>query len=137
MATELFDFGLLSFLYDGLKIKDKDEIAANYGVPSGEMLGTWLRCLGDVRNICAHHSRLWNRTLVNQPSLPKIDEIQCFEHINNNTRLYAALIIIKFLLKTVNPSTRWWKRLIQHMDTFPFNKYISIENAGFPEDWKN
>ncbi len=137
MATELFDFGLLSFLYDGLKHKDKDEIAENYGIPSGEMLASWLRCLGDVRNICAHHSRLWNRTLVNQPSLPKADEIKGFNYIGNNTRLYAGLVIIKFLLKTVNPSTTWWARLVQHIDTFPTDQYISLKNAGFPENWEN
>jgi len=137
MATELLDFGALSYFYDGLRISDKKEIAEHYSIPSGDMLASWLRCLGDVRNICAHHSRLWNRPLVNRPSWTKIGEIDGFDHTANNTRLYAVLLIIKFLLKTINPSTTWGERLSKHIDKFPTNQYISLKNAGFPENWKD
>lgn len=137
IATELFDFGALSFFYEGLKIQDKDKIAANYGVPSSAMLETWLLCLNNIRNICAHHYRLWNRSLVNQPSLPKTGAITEFDHVITNTRLYAALLIIKFLLKTINPSTKWWQRLVEHAGTLPVDQYIGLKNAGFPENWRD
>ncbi|WP_349293799.1 Abi family protein [Marinobacter sp. M3C] len=35
------------------------------------LLQSWLHTLTIVRNICAHHARLWNRELGIKPELPK------------------------------------------------------------------
>jgi abortive infection bacteriophage resistance protein len=60
-AVELWDFGMLSKFYSGLKYKDQIAIANIYGLQKKpEVLASWIRTLADVRNICAHHGRLWN-----------------------------------------------------------------------------
>lgn len=85
IAVELWDFGTLSHFFSGLKMNDQDAIALQYGVPSGRIFKTWLRCLNDVRNICAHHSRLWNRPLVNQPAWPLQGLMPDLDHLERFT----------------------------------------------------
>ncbi len=141
IASELWDFGLLSHLYSGLLMKDRDQIAAGYGVPSGDVFASWIRCLNDVRNICAHHSRLWNKPLVNQPKWPAVGSVPLIDHTAGDTRArtrcYSALLIIQFMLRTVNPTSSWTQRLIKHSNTFPLSPYIALKNAGFPDKWHN
>ncbi len=140
IASELWDFGALSHLYEGLIVPSRDTIAALYQVPSGAVLQSWVRSLNDIRNVCAHHSRLWNKPQVNQPVWPTTGQIPDFDHLTSNTkaqtRLYSALLIMRHILKTISPNSTWHLWLIEHCDTFPTNPYVSLKNAGFPDDWK-
>jgi abortive infection bacteriophage resistance protein len=38
------------------------------------LLASWRRCLSYLRNVCAHHSRLWNRNMSEQPKKPDAGE---------------------------------------------------------------
>ncbi|MEG9533975.1 Abi family protein [Mannheimia indoligenes] len=60
MMIEMLTWGELSHLYSGLLEKYQKPIAQHFGVQA-PILESWLKVLNDVRNICAHHSRLWNR----------------------------------------------------------------------------
>ena len=73
VACEVWDFGCMSILFSGLPTAEQDAIAKGYGLPEshGQMFATWLRSLNYLRNVSAHHSRLWNRNVVDQPKLPK------------------------------------------------------------------
>ena len=71
VAVETWDFGALSQLFAMMKVKHQTQIAMKYGVADWEAFQSWLRSLNYLRNICAHHSRLWNRNIVDQPSLPE------------------------------------------------------------------
>jgi len=62
MLIEVMSFGSLSKFYSGLKIEDQQEIAQYFKTPHAK-LKQWLHVFVYVRNICAHHSRLWNTTL--------------------------------------------------------------------------
>lgn len=139
IAVELWDFGALSHFFSGLTTADKDALAGLYGIPPGQILESWLRCLNDVRNICAHHSRLWNRPLVAQPRWPVAGQITEVDHLisdtHGQTRLYGALLIMRCMLKTVNPSTSWAERLKEHVATLPANPYVTLQSAGFPTGW--
>lgn len=69
--TELMTFGELSRWFALTKdLKIKSAVAKNLGLPSGEVLEGTLQLLSYIRNICAHHGRLWNRQTVNR--LPNI-----------------------------------------------------------------
>lgn len=60
-ACEVMSLGLLSRWYNNLRpMATRRAIAAVYGVDE-KVLESWLRHLSLVRNICAHHGRLWNR----------------------------------------------------------------------------
>lgn len=68
-VVEVINFSQLCELYSGLRQKDRDVLAFRFGIRtrSGNgdsgTLANWMANLNHVRNICAHHSRLWNRNI--------------------------------------------------------------------------
>lgn len=137
--VELWEFGSLSRLYAGLQVQDRDQIANHYGINDSRVLESWMRCLNDVRNVCAHHSRLWNKPLVNHPKWPATGSLPFVDHVQANTqaktRLYAAVLILQVLMKVINPSSEWGQRLRTHVQTLPILPPINMQNAGFPGNW--
>lgn len=139
VAVELWDFGTLSYFFSGMTVADKDTIATQYGLPSGKMLETWLRNLNDARNLCAHHSRLWNRNVAYRPKWPRFGQLPDLDHLvgqtHSLTRFYSTAVILRHLLRTINPTTTWADRLITHVGTLPNNPYVTLTSAGFPASW--
>ena len=65
MAFEGATFGTLSKMYKNLRnqLPEASKIANEFGLNSARELAGWLEAMSVLRNIIAHHSRLWNRTL--------------------------------------------------------------------------
>jgi abortive infection bacteriophage resistance protein len=137
VAVEVWDFGTMSHFFSGMKISDRNTIAAKYGLLSGDVLESWLRNLNDVRNFCAHHSRLWNRNMSYIPAWPKVGAVPQLDHVGIPTlsRFYASAVILQHLLKVINPSSSWSLRLFRLVTTLPVNPYVTLASAGFPENW--
>lgn len=73
--VEVLSFGTLSKLYANLKDEDKETISKTYfGVPP-YYFESWLRNLAYIRNICAHHSRIYHHPLTHQPRLYHDDKM--------------------------------------------------------------
>ncbi|WP_202986107.1 Abi family protein [Pedobacter gandavensis] len=70
-TLELTSFGTLSKIYGNLKsnVKSKDIIAKELGIVNHTFLPSWLQSITQIRNYCAHHSRLWNKKLPGRPKL--------------------------------------------------------------------
>jgi abortive infection bacteriophage resistance protein len=139
VAIELWDFGLLSTFYQGMTVKDKAEIAAKYNIQDWRIMESWLRCLNYVRNVVAHHSRLWNRNLIDQPKLPKLNDMPAFNPLLGNThvtaRVYIVLCILSHFMRRVCPRSSWQTRVVELILSFPNNAYYEIQDMGFPENW--
>jgi abortive infection bacteriophage resistance protein len=141
MSVELWNFGQLSHFFEGLTIKDRATISQRYGLRSPDVLETWLHCLNDIRNICAHHARLWNRPRPSQPRLPAREELPELDHLRSLppgalARLYPGLAILQVLLKVINPTSSWSKRLGEHVATLPKTPVVELARAGFPANWQ-
>lgn len=64
MTMEVSSFGTLSLLFKYLNGgRTKRNIANHFGV-ADTVLESWIHSFVYVRNICAHHSRLWNKTFL-------------------------------------------------------------------------
>lgn len=142
VACEVWDFGTLSRLFQGMLPEQQTIIANKYGITKGETLESWLRCLNYLRNVCAHHSRLWNRNMIEQPKqdgLTDLDGIENALHAHILARPFLQLCLIKHLLKTINPNSTWWERLKGLLDEFPelSSQGITLEAMGIIEDYKN
>jgi abortive infection bacteriophage resistance protein len=141
MAVELLDFGPLSHLISGLKNKDLAIIGSHYGGVNPQLMKSWARSMAFTRNVCAHHSRLWNKPLVNQPALSGKSIPQELQHLQAHPssvqRLYSIACIARFMLKFANPRTSWKDRFVAHINTFPATDQIKLSAAGFPNDWQN
>lgn len=141
IAVELLDFGPLSHFLAGLKWVDTNAIATTCGVPRPDLFASWVRSLSVVRNTCAHHARLWNKPLIDQPKLAAGGAVPLLDHLatapHTNRRIYAACAIARYLLLAVNPRTQWSQRLKAHMATFPTNPYVTMNTMGFPKGWES
>ena len=69
VLVNLMDFGMVVTLYRGANTKIRGVVADSLGVPA-RVLDSWLVSINTVRNICAHHGRLWNRIIGNPPKIP-------------------------------------------------------------------
>jgi abortive infection bacteriophage resistance protein len=142
VAVELQDFGPLSHLLSGLRRADLWAIARKYGVPRPELLARWVRTFCDIRNICAHHSRLWNKSLVSEIPEPRSGEIPLLDHLIGNklarSRLYGAAAVGQYMLRSVNPSSSWPHRFRHHIASrFPQTQYLSASGGmGLPVAWE-
>ena len=89
--------------------------------------------LTSLRNICAHHSRLWNRKFTITLKLPKTPQ-NLVRNFNQSEprRLYNSLVILIWLLKIVNPKSSWEKQLVALLNSCPNN----LRQMGFPDDYQ-
>ncbi|MCX6214662.1 Abi family protein [Spirosoma sp.] len=135
MSLEVFSLGLLSKLFSDLRQSDERKaIAKHFGVDSS-ILESWLESITFVRNICAHHGRLWNRGLTITPMHPKR---HAFPYLENrefeNTRLYGILSVILYMLKVVSPETSLSANLKTIIQKYP---QMNASRIGFPSGWEN
>lgn len=132
MCIELLTIGELSRLYCGLNLnKDKQEIADFFGLHH-TVFTTWLHTLTYVRNICAHHARLWNREFAIKPDIllkPKKQWIK--SEYNINQRTFYFLCTLKYLLIGANPNNHLTSKL---NDLFLKYPNIPIQFMGIPSD---
>jgi len=141
VACEVWDFGTLSTLFGGMREAEQDAIAVKYGVRNGRVFATWLRSLNYLRNVCAHHSRLWNRNIVDQPRLPSVEEMPWVAGFERNPRALARcfllLRILRQLLGVINPRSSWPDRMREHLASFPELEHLGLNVAGMgaPMDW--
>lgn len=140
IAAEVWDFGAMSVLYSRMRKADQTSIASKFSVPLFSIMETWLRSLNVTRNICAHHSRFWNKASAVQPSWPSKAQNPKLAHIAENThaltRVYGSLCMCAYLLSRINPNSRWRERVKTLMAEFPNSKIISPAAAGFPANWE-
>lgn len=128
VATELFTFGMLSYFYNDLKTADQKAVARQMGQNNHE-LASWLRCCTDLRNACAHYSRLYNRIFTATPSGLGLSE-------REGHRLWGATL----MLRSLYPSPDKWNAEVIPAITALFDEYkddIDLHHIAFPENWKD
>jgi abortive infection bacteriophage resistance protein len=130
----VISFGTLLTFFRGLDSKGKKIIAKKYGLHA-PVLESWLLALNTIRNICAHHSRLFNRTFGTRPVYPEKEHLpQWYDPFKIETeKAFAILSILHYLLKIISPQSAWKCRLNTLMDDY---SDIPVQIMGFPENWK-
>lgn len=136
-TLELTSFGSLSKLYGNLKntIKSKDTIAEEFGAVNHTYLPSWLQSIAQIRNYCAHHSRLWNKNL---PGTPKILGKPPYAWVNDvptdTTKLYLHLCIMKYLLNIIAPENSFTIKLLELLQKYP---NVDPAAIGFKNNWNS
>jgi len=142
MCLELLTMGELSHIYRGLcNNSDKKRIAAFFDVHH-TVFKSWLHTLTYVRNLCAHHSRLWNRDLAIEPDrLLKPVGNWIGTRYQNNKRMFYFLCVIKYMLDRANPTNTFNQKIEALFQKYPT---VPIQYLGIPSDgngkllnWKN
>lgn len=91
---EFLTFGAASHIFQCLEGTVRTRIAGQFGVGSDQVFTNWLECLVDLRNMCAHHDRLFNRSFQKQPSRLRSAQVP----VARPNKLKAILECLDYLL---------------------------------------
>ncbi len=128
VAIEVASFGTISKLYKNLIPEIKQVIGKNYYNIPYSYIESWLQTLSNVRNVCAHYGRLYNKNLTFKPRLFKEER----KNINNN-KLFAAIYIAIRLLTKVEGN-----RFITDLEALilEYENHVDFTYIGLPFEWK-
>ncbi|WP_271899172.1 Abi family protein [Candidatus Phyllobacterium onerii] len=127
MLFEALSFGTVSMVIKGLEMSKRKKIAGAFGIPEPAMK-SWPHCLSYARNLCAHHSRLWNRTFTIKPFAPR----EFADDFADQGRLYAQLAVAQIFMKKISPMSQWSDRLQTLLGEYPA---ITPARLHFPNQW--
>jgi len=130
MVVELMSFGQVSQLYNGLKKQDRQDIGRGYFRIDQRLMGSWLHTIVYIRNLCAHHSRIWNRKLSIRPLVNKKDKDW---NSVDNSKIFAVFLLIKKMMHFQDKWDEWSGKLLTLLGEFP---RIDVSNMGFVENWR-
>jgi Abortive infection bacteriophage resistance protein len=139
MALEVVSFGTLSKLYELLK-KDESKIliSKSFGINNIAIMENWLHAISNLRNCCAHHSRIWNRRFVVGVKLPYNTDFPFMDRDTisktKQNKLFAILSCIKYIIDTISPDSDFKKNFISILNGG--GKLLSMKEMGFPENWQ-
>jgi abortive infection bacteriophage resistance protein len=135
MMMEITSFGSLSQLYKNLRPgREKREIAHHFGLTDTVFI-TWLHSIVYLRNVCAHHTRLWNRTMSIRPQIPDAPRKTWLLNTQiHNNRTYFILSMVAYLLQTVNPHNRFVEKFKNLLEKYP---NVDTKALGFNAGWEN
>jgi len=133
-ATEIMDWGSLTYLYEFSPRSVQDAISSRCGL-NAPQLHSWLKALNIVRNICAHHGRLFNRVHTISPKLPAQGTHTDLDCINTDwKRTFGQLTLVQLLLDRLNVGNK--KLLPTVVQSFPEVQIVPISHMGAPDNWQ-
>lgn len=128
IVIETFSLGMTSVLYADLKVRDKKRIARGAFGTGHQQLESWLKVLAELRNKCAHYTRLYNWTF---KSVPRGDMTSDYEPDGS---LFAQL----YCLSRLYPDPATWQRQVQALAQLlkRYNDAVVLSHMGFPKQWR-
>lgn len=130
VIVDYFTLGMLSHFYTDMKNPDKSYLANTLYSVNYQILTSWMRCLTDLRNRCAHYSRLYYWIFPAIPAIPKGDPFRA------DRTLFSQLYMLKYMYPDPN---KWNEDFIKPLAKLlaKYRTYISKSHIGFPYRWKS
>lgn len=138
MSLEVLSFGTLSRMYKLLnRSADKKHVANVFGIGDMDVFANWLHAFSNLRNCCAHHSRIWNRRFVVQLKLPyntsrPFMTRPALTTVKQN-KLFALLSAIKYIVDIISPGNSFKHRLKILLEDN--HRLLTLKDMGFPVEW--
>ena len=132
-AVEVLDWGGLTRLYGFSPRNVQNRVANAYGL-SAPQLESWLKSLNVVRNVCAHHGRLFNRVFALMPKLPAVGRYPELDEAGPFTRTFGQLSLIQFMLREQGTRATMLPAVLR---SFPAVRAVPLSHLGAPGDWSD
>lgn len=135
-TMEVASMGTLSKLYGNMDDSAaKKAVSRSFMIPKFEYMRNWLRCITVVRNICAHHARLWNTNIVVKPNLPNhLPDTWITNRQLTPDKLYPHLCYIAYWLNSINPTNTFTTDIKALLSKYPV---VDPAAMGFPRGWQS
>jgi len=137
-TMEVATLGTLSKLYKNLKhqLPEKAIIANEMGLNLHSELSSWLEAISYIRNIVAHHSRLWSRNMVKRPvSQLNNPKGAWFNNPLTPVQPKKPFLIISCMLYLCNEISIGHQIKQNILDLFATYPQIPIYKLGFQNNW--
>lgn len=139
MTLEVLSLGTLSKIYQLLKKSPlKKQIAEQFGLKDDRVLANWLHAISVWRNLCAHHSRVWNRrSIINiqmptQTTFPFLDK-PTLDSLRTN-KVFTVLCCIKYISNIISPGSNLKQNILSIIGDG--GNLLNLQEMGFPKNWK-
>jgi|GEM_PF-787089 len=100
LLMEIVDFGVACKMYENAATSIKTKISQKYNILRKDFY-TYIKTVKFIRNKLAHNSTIWNLNLINKINKPLITSIS--KDVDNG-RIFAVIIVIIELMKTIEPT---------------------------------
>ncbi|MBV5343632.1 Abi family protein, partial [bacterium] len=136
---EVATFGTLSKIYKNLKhqLPQKAIVANEMGLNLHSELSSWLEAISYLRNIIAHHSRIWSRNMVKRPTLiinPRLKWLQNGITPVQEKKPFYVITAMVYLCNAIDANNEIKSKLLT---LFQQNPNIPIFKIGFFNNWQN
>ncbi|KIM11963.1 MAG: hypothetical protein KU37_03710 [Sulfuricurvum sp. PC08-66] len=133
-VVEILSFGSLSKLFMLLQESEQNKVIAKMGNINKVIFVKWFKALSSVRNACAHHSRLWNKTLGVGFEVPRNNPT--FAPLSPSTKkVFFALSVIEYILARIGEDEIDFKNKVkQLLQKYP---HVDKEAMGLVEGWED
>lgn len=108
-SVELMTLGQVSNWFSLVKRRQDRQLIAKYYDLDEKVLASFLHHLTIIRNICAHHSVLWNKKLTLEFVIPK--EMQTSFNLDEKRKLFNTFVMLEFLMDKISGDNHWKERL--------------------------
>ena len=138
MIIETASFGTLSKMYKNLKAQSplQSAIAKEFGLNSSKELSSWLESISLLRNMIAHHSRLWYKVFAKKPvNIKGYHEKWLNQDLTDNQRKRAFGVVscVLYLINSLNPKNTIKEQIIK---IFSLHPKVPIYMLGFSDGWR-
>ncbi|MBH0023034.1 Abi family protein [Salinibacterium sp. SWN248] len=134
VAVDVLDWGGLSYLYSFMPLRERETVAAHFDLSAAQLL-SWLRSLNTARNVCAHHSRFFNRHYAISPKLTRLGENPALDEIAASKQsTFGMLSLVQHLSSKTQGHN---KRLLPAaLSSFPLDSGLNFGALGTTEHWR-
>lgn len=153
-VVEVLSFGTVSKLFYAMHNDDKKLVCQQIAVTT-TVFHKWLHAFTILRNICAHHSRAWNRELRVPFAIPsknslfdplrKITKLKFKKEAedkliyedkeyDNNNSMFFALSVIKYIFDSIGEEVDFVMEIKQLLASHP---EIDLKAMGFLDGWED
>lgn len=129
MVAEVLSLGTWSMIFANLIDRENQKIICKHFGINYVVMSSWLHTLTYLRNLCAHHSKLWSRNFTLKPLIANNYRKQ----LENNEKFSAQAVILKVFLDAISPNSEWGNHLHKLIKQHP---KIDIKKMGFKEGWE-
>lgn len=139
MIFETATFGTLSKMYKNLRNQSplKSRIANEFGLYSARDLSSWLEAISVMRNVIAHHSRMWYKIFSKKPTNIRNHRdawMQADMTEHQRKRAFGVISCLLYLCNAIKPNNTIKQEI---KDLFAANPNVPVFMIGFTNGWDN
>lgn len=128
VIIEVLSMSTWSKVYSGIRKTRYKKRISEYFDFNKDDFGNWIHALSIIRNICAHHDRLWNR--IPKPIATSVEQ---YTHAGIPlNRSYTNFAMIFSFLCRLSSSPRWNEKLFDLVEDAIIDIHVTM---GFPVYW--